>query len=282
MRLIVGLFLLCTLIMGSYSTRTYPPQEALNILSTIGTKAWSSFNLDNSTQVKRVTKFGVNTDVDSATPEIIAAFGGGFVQSALSAETLNISSTDTDDVATTGTGARTILISCIDEDGLEVSVIANMNGSSTVTTTQTCKFVNRAIVLTAGSSKYNEGTITITQTTSGVTLASIPATYAVTQQLIYYVPADRRCYIDNLVKTTTKLSGSSPKIDYKTLVYSQTQDVIYTTRQDFADSDVNGRLVNPDFKAEQLRPNEIVAVLVSTSTDNTVSSATLELTCKID
>ena len=258
-------------------------RKAMHVLATMGSKAWIAFNSDiASKRVKRVTKFGYNKTISSGTAEVLASFGGGFLQRALGAETLTIVSTDADDNSS-GTGGRQLLISCIDEDGLEVSVVAALNGATPVVTTQTCKFVNRAVLFLAGSSRTNEGTISIVQTTSGVQLAEIPIGRSSTQQLMYYVPSDRRCYIDSVTFTSLKLGGgSAPRLEVNFLVYSQTQDIVYDIRELLIDTSVTNEINIGDFKSDPLRPNEIITLDVLSDQNSTQVTGSMELTCRLD
>lgn len=260
-----------------------PPSYSGHIQATVGRKAWLSFNDLNQVQFTRITKFGFNKDVDSAAAEGLVSFGGSSTaQIGLAAETLSVVSTDADDTSA-GTGARTLLIQCITSDGTQSDVSVTMNGTTPVVTVATCKFINRVIVLTSGSSDRNEGAINITQSTSGVQLAQIPANKSVTQQLMYYVPSDRSCYIEDLVVRARKLAGgTAPRVEFNVLTYSQTQDTLYDIREYFVDTSIENEIKAQDFKAERLRPNEIIVIDIITNTNDTVTTGSFELTCKID
>ena len=281
MNKIFSLLFICILAMGAFDLKQYSPQQALNILSKSGRKAWYAFNSDLDIGYKRVTKFGYNQDLDTGGYEILSAFGGTWQQYDLSAETLTITFADPND-ASGDTGANSLLVTCIDEDGLEQDVVVVTNGTSFVTT-QTCKFVNRAVVVTAGSSKFNEGLITIAQTTSGVTLATIPAQKSVTQQLIYYVPSNQICYLDHIYLRARKIAGGNTniRVEFNVRIYSGSQDVLYDIREYFVDTRIEGVIDEPDFKAEPVRPNEILAIEALTDTDDSIVTGDFELSCLI-
>lgn len=258
------------------------PKNSLHVLSTMGRRAYLSFNDGIGTSYSRVTKFGFNKDIDSASPEIITSFGGSFIQKNLSAETLSVVSTSAND-SLGGTGARQILIQCIGSDGLQSNVPLSLNGTTPVITTSTCKFVNRVVVFSAGSGETNLGTINITQSSSGIQLAQIPLEKSTTQQLLYYVPSDRRCYLEDIyIKARKTSGGSSPRVQFEILIYSNSQKVLYDIREYFVDTSVSTFIEQKNFKAEQLRPNEIFAIRATTNTNDTIVTASFDLTCRID
>lgn len=258
------------------------PARSLHVLANMGRQAYLSFNDGIGTRYNRITKFGFNKDVDSAAKEIIASFGGSFVQSNLSAETLSVVSTDAADTSA-GTGARQLIIQCIGSTGIQTDVEVVLNGVTPVVTTDTCKFVNRAVVFTAGSGETNAGTINITQSSSGVQLAQIPIGKSTTQQLIHYIPADRRCYMEELYIKARKLAGgTAPRVEFDVLIYSNSQNVLYDVREYFVDTSVSTFVEQKDFKAEVLRPNEIIAITAMTNANDTVVTASFDLTCRKD
>ena len=75
-----------------------------------------------------------------------------------SAGTVFLASTDANDTAA-GTGARTVLVEGVDTAGDEQQEIVTLNGTTKVETAKTWHGINRLLVLTAGTSRYNEGTI---------------------------------------------------------------------------------------------------------------------------
>lgn len=114
-----------------------------------------------------VRKFGRNDDVDTASEEDVWA-GGGSRAYLSSAETMDVVSTSTnDDGSPAGTGARTIRVEGLDSSYAEVSEDITLDGTTSVTTTQTFLRISRAYVLTAGSVETNDGQISVDPTTSG-------------------------------------------------------------------------------------------------------------------
>lgn len=166
-------------------------------------------------------KFGYNEDIDTTTdPEIIAAWGGTFTY-ITSGETIDIVSSSANDDASPATGAQQIIIWGVDEDWLPQTEIVEMNGVTPVTTTSQWIGINRVSIYLAGSGMKNDGNITITATTSGDTLAYMPAGEGTSQQAIFYVAADHKFLASflwfNAIKTG---GGANPEIQYVGWVYS--------------------------------------------------------------
>ena len=137
--------------------------------------------------VKFVHKFGQNVDVDTSSPEDV--WGNGGIKSNVDiGETLNIASSSTSDTSA-GTGARTVVVSGLDEDFNEVTDFIVLNGISNVLTTNSYIEVHRIVVYQAGSSEINVGKITATASGTSTVLATVEAGVSITQQTHYTVPA---------------------------------------------------------------------------------------------
>lgn len=143
-----------------------------------------------------LNKFGANPEIETGTdPEDVWAGGGLYSFYPTSAETLEVLSSSTDDVATTGTGAWTIIVFGLDGDGVEVNEVVILNGQGIVALTEHDYIhVYRVIVLTAGTSSTNAGNITVRIASAGTTAAYIGAGNGQTLQCIYMVPADRSAF----------------------------------------------------------------------------------------
>lgn len=114
--------------------------------------------------------FGFNPDVDSAAEEAVWPVGG-LIPYLSSPVTMKVSSSDANDTAA-GTGARTVLIRGINNNGEEVTETVTLNGQTAVNTTKTYTFIQQVTVLTAGSGKANAGTIYVG---TGTVTAGVPA-----------------------------------------------------------------------------------------------------------
>ncbi|KKM87332.1 hypothetical protein LCGC14_1270020 [marine sediment metagenome] len=119
-----------------------------------------------------VHKFGSNPDIRTGTvPEDIWDGGGvypGFIAAALPCEILSDDPNDDDG----DTGANTVEVQGLGDDGNMRSVIATMDGVNPVAI-GTFFRIFRLIVLTAGASDGNEGTITARTIAGPVTMAQI-------------------------------------------------------------------------------------------------------------
>lgn len=159
-------------------------------------------------------KFGRNPDVDTgSTPEDLWEGGGEYTgqPDGFTPETVNVVSSSANDAAA-GTGARTIRISGLKSDtstAYETEDIT-MNGATPVTSISTWWRVNRAYVLTAGSSGWNEGTITINSTTTTANVFSeMPIGYAQTEIAAFTCPTGCNIWLKALHLGLTRSSGAA-------------------------------------------------------------------------
>lgn len=162
-------------------------------------------------------KFGYNNDLDVGT-EVVASFGGTFTP-LTTATTLTIVSTSTDD-DDGGTGVNSIVVYGIDANRDEQIEVVTMNGTTNVVTTSTWLGINRIAMFLCGTGQVNAGTITITATTGGSTMAQMPAGGGVTQQCIFYVPQKHQFITEWLRINTLKQAAQNPKVTVKFWVYS--------------------------------------------------------------
>lgn len=241
-------------------------QGALNLLARYN---WHAISFGHIPNVSNVVKFGYNKDIDSATPEDVWEAGGQFVIPA-GAETLSIVSSSAQD-GVAGTGARQLLISCLDEDYLMSMIFVTMNGTTPVVTTEQCAFINRISVYETGSTSSNVGNITVTQSTSGLTLGYVGAGNSVTNQAIFQVPADSNASISGFRITSVKTGGgSSPVVRIQLVVYNYTTETEYIIFEDVLDTSIElTREYGDMFKDQPLLPKEIVIPRITTDQNNT-------------
>lgn len=164
-------------------------------------------------------KFGYNNDVDVGT-EVIASFGGTFTP-LTTATTLTIASSSTaDDGDPAGTGCNSIVVYGIDANRDEQTEVITLNGTTNVVTTSTWLGINRVAIHLCGSGQVNAGTITITATTGGSTMAEMPAGEGVTQQCIFHVPRNTQFITEWLRVNTLKQAAQDPAVTVKFWVFS--------------------------------------------------------------
>lgn len=158
-----------------------------------------------------LAKTGLNPDVTTA--EDIWNGGGTYTGQPenYTPETVDVFSADADDAAG-DTGARTIRI-----EGLQTSTSTEytteditLNGTTPVTSANTWWRINRAWVLTAGSSGANEGAITCraTSTTANVFFV-MPAARNQTAVAAWTVPAGHTAWIKHLIFTQARANAAA-------------------------------------------------------------------------
>jgi hypothetical protein len=156
-----------------------------------------------------VNKFGYNSSIGSGSFETIWETGDDYPWQS-SAVTVDVVSDDTnDDVA--GTGARTLRIQGLDGSYNLAEETVDMDGTTTVTTTQTFLRVFRMSVETAGTSGNNEGTITVTYTGGVDVAATISPGNGQTLMCLYTIPAGYTGYLLSIDVS----SGKDQEMDFK-------------------------------------------------------------------
>jgi len=156
-----------------------------------------------------VNKFGYNPTIGSGSFETIWETGDNYSWQS-TAVTVDVVSDDVnDDVA--GTGARTLRIQGLDGSYNFAEETVDMDGTTTVTTTQTFLRVFRMSVETAGSSGNNEGTITVTYTGGSDVAATISAGNGQTLMALYTIPAGYTGYLLSMNIS----SGKDQEMDFK-------------------------------------------------------------------
>lgn len=170
-------------------------------------------------------KFGYNTDIDTTVSEVIAEFGGAFNQRLDNAETLSIVSDSANDDSG-GTGVTTLVIFGVGgtsaSDRNLITDVITMDGLTPVTSNLLFWGVNRMTIFQSGSANSNVGKITATASTSGNTMATMPAGQGTTQQCIFYVPTGYQFLATWLWFNAVKSSGGgSPEVELDGYVYSE-------------------------------------------------------------
>ena len=157
-----------------------------------------------------VNKFGYNPSIGSGAFETIWETGNSYPWQT-SALTVDVVSDDANDVHTTGSGARTLRIQGLDGSYNFAEETVNLNGTSTVTTTQTFLRVFRMSVETAGSFGNNEGEITVTYTGGSDVAATITAGNGQTLMTLYTIPAGYTGYLLSMNIS----SGKDQEMEFK-------------------------------------------------------------------
>ena len=150
----------------------------------------------------RVAGLGNNPDIDTSTfPEDVWSNGGLYpwLAAAVPMEMLSSSASD----AAAGVGARTVLINGLDANYNAISETITLNGITPVATTRSYLRINNLLVMSAGTSKTNVGTITLRTVATVETHATIPVGagtvggYGISRRSIFTVPAGNTLFIDS-------------------------------------------------------------------------------------
>jgi len=164
-------------------------------------------------------RFGFNADVDT-TEETVWSEGGNIPYPAAAGE-VYISSSNANDVATTGTGVRTIKVQGLDANYLQIEEDISLNGQTQVITTKEYLRILKVFVLTAGSNGASAGTVYVG--TTGATAGVPSVVYASfgssnqTQMAVYTVPASKTLYIEEIAFTASVASvTNSVTVKFKT------------------------------------------------------------------
>lgn len=126
-----------------------------------------------------------------------------------SAEQLQIASTDADDDGSpVGNGARTVTIAGLDGNYDPLSETVTLNGVANVLTDASFLRVFGLLVVTAGTTGYNEGTITASNNADSVVLDQIDPQENESHAAAYTVPAGYTAYIVQALATEASSKGS--------------------------------------------------------------------------
>lgn len=155
-----------------------------------------------------VHKFGLNPSVFQ-TSSTVWPLSGTTPLFLSAAEELFISSDNVQDTAAGGTGARTLRISGIGEDGLEIVEDVDLDGTASVQTTNRFLRLNDAVVVAAGSSNTNEGVITIETLTVLSFQGQISALTSTLQSGFYSLPSNKRAFLTSVQMTSACTNESA-------------------------------------------------------------------------
>jgi len=221
----------------------------------------------------QVNKFGFNTDIDVASQEVIASFGGAFDPSTAvmsSAQTFTITYTNTLD-GSTATGARMLQVSYIDENFASATAFHTLGSTGSDVTSFTGVGINRVVVVSYGGDATNGGDITFTATTDTTTQAQIPAGKSVTQQAIYHTPINRTLNLDFINLSVLKVSGGggSPVVNIIGYSYSRVTGGRYAVIDLEVDTSVENNLVINYSEPIVFTGREVIYFEATTDVNNT-------------
>jgi hypothetical protein len=222
-----------------------------------------------------IQKFAFNNDIDTASTEVLAAFGGAWADAQIitTAQTLTITYNNTTD-GSSGTGARMLQIDYLDANNELQTAFHTLGSTGSDTTSFTCLGVNRAVVVSFGGDSSNGNDITLTATTLGSVQAEIPAGLSVTQQLIYHTPINNTLLLNGINFDALKISGGggSPRVTFKIWSYSRVTGGVYEFGEWTIDTSVTNSIVRQFEEPIVLGGREVIYVEVETDVNNTAVS----------
>lgn len=223
-------------------------------------------------------KFGYNTDVDTASAEVVAAFGGLWVP-LTTASTLRFVSTSTDDDGSpAGIGANSLVVWGVDANRDQQIEVVTLNGTTNVDTVSTWLGINRVAIYLAGSSLANVGNITVTAVTGGATQAYLPAGEGTTQQLIYHTAADHQALVEYIVLNAQKFAaGTNPIVTFRMWVFSAVSNARYEVMRQTVDTDITGTIILKPPVPFIIGEKSCLWIQATTTQDNTSVSGRFSL-----
>lgn len=184
------------------------------------------------------SKFGYNTNVSDAGPELVGSFGGAFTP-LLTATTLSIVSTDAAD-DDGSTGANSIVVEGVDANREAQTEVVTMNGTTPVVTTSTWLGINRMSINLAGTGLSNAGTITATAVTGSTIQGQMPAGNGVSQQCIFFTHVGAQALISHILVNVQKFTnGQNPIATFKLWTYDSVTNAKHEVVRMSMDSDID-------------------------------------------
>lgn len=214
-------------------------------------------------------KWGYNGDIDVGT-ETVWSSGGTFSRLS-SAETLDVVSTSTDDDGDpAGIGAQSVIIYGIDANFLPQTEVVTLDGTTTVTTSNTWLGVNRVALYLAGSNGSNVGDINVDATTAATRQAQIPAGEGSTQQAIAFIPAKHKSLLDWLYLNAVRTVGAQdPLITVKMFVTSLVSGAIYEVFRSRIDTSKSNHVELRPMQPFVVGEKSLIEVQATTDKDDT-------------
>ncbi len=212
---------------------------------------------------------GHNPDVDNSGSQEDVWEGGGLLVYQSVAEIQNITSTDIDDTDG-GTGAQSLLFSCLNADYVVVTELITMNGTSTVQSANECIRNRFVAVFTSGSSGFNEGIITVTSADSNLLQVQMDIGEAFDKNSQFTVAANHTAIIKQVLFSATKTGGGqSPIVEFKGKIRFFGSNT-WTETYDFKiDTAVGFFLAMENPISNQLSGKTDIRTEVTTTQDNT-------------
>jgi len=222
------------------------------------------------------TKFGYREGLTASGGEqtIWAATGNYIPPTTAQTYTITYNST-TDGAGGSATGAVDLTFFDLDENGFPAVRSHTLGSSGNDTTSFSGLGINRITVSVTGAAKTNVNNIIITHTTSGNTMAVVPApnvtgAYSgVTQQAIYHVGSNHVGIAKFIWYRVNKIIGGNPKVVLKGYVYNRNIDSYFEVYRDELDTQDNTTQTIEDPIGFALSAGDVLFFVADTDTNNT-------------
>lgn len=227
-------------------------------------------------------KFGRNPEIDiNSVPEDIWHGGSEYTGQPTpgTPETVEVFSSSTLDTAA-GTGARTIRFFGLATNASTSYITEDitLNGTTPVATTTTWYRINRAYVLTAGTTGANQGDITIRHTTTTANVfAVMPALANQTAICAYTVPFGKVGYIKQVSANIVRASGAAGSASLSLRVRDTLNGGVFRTLQRFDIQAGAGFITTFEYPLDVPEGADIKFRIDTVSDNDTIASATFTI-----
>ena len=203
-------------------------------------RAVDSLMLDNVTVTAQMSGLEINNEIAAGrVPGTVAIFefgrnpsvgavsetiwtGGGLYPFLDVGEPLEIVSSSLNDDAAGGTGARTVRLFGIGANDLELIEDVDLSGTTPVQTVGSFLRIPRLIVVTAGSGRTNEGTITVATVNTATMQGIMSPGTSTTQAGFYSIPSNKESFMTSFTAAVESAGGNGRMhIEY----YSRSRNV---------------------------------------------------------
>jgi len=248
-------------------------------LSTIQDNTYVDFStrmsLGSVADCFNLIKWGTNDDVHTGAEELVAPWG---TFSLSDIQTTPSTYTITYNIATDGfgtTGALSLLFSYLDENFEYQTAYHSLQNTGSDVTTFSGLGINRVVVFSNGGDGFNGDVITIVDTSTGSTQASIPLGTSVTQQCLYHTAVGRKVFVADFGISVLKPSGSNPVVTFRVYSYSRVTETRYQIKKVRVDTSIENNININNLIPISLSEKEVFFITVETDANNTVTSCRL-------
>jgi len=213
---------------------------------------------------------GENLDVDSSAPENLWCAGGLMVYPTVG-EQWEVVSDSTDDTAS-GIGAQAIIVQYLDFDYNEQTEVVTLNGTTPVQMTATDCFRSINILsVQVGSSGYNQGTVSVSDTSSGNTRVCMEPLHNRSAHGFFTIPKGKTGYL--IYGHSALGKNKDGKIE---LYLTEGENGIFT-KNSFSDLYQNSVVFLPKAPIGEIVEKTDIQFLCTTLNNNTDATAFIQI-----